>query len=75
MTRWEATMHKPGAAVLQDPATGSQPLSGRSVIAGLAQGMSFRAGLGSLTHASPPDKRGEITSSYFMVLYTGTAIP
>jgi MFS family permease len=46
-----------------------------AVIAGLAQGMSFRAGLGSVTHASPPDKRGEITSSYFMVLYTGAAVP
>jgi MFS family permease len=46
-----------------------------AVIAGLAQGMSFRAGLGSLTYASPPDKRGEITSTYFMVLYTGVAIP
>ena len=29
MTRWEATTHKSGAAVLRDPTTGSQPLSGR----------------------------------------------
>jgi hypothetical protein len=31
MTRWEATAHKPGAAVLRDPTRGSQPLSGRSM--------------------------------------------
>lgn len=46
-----------------------------AVIAGLGQGMSFRAGLGSVTGASPPDKRGEITSSYFVILYIGISIP
>jgi sugar phosphate permease len=46
-----------------------------AVIAGLGQGMSFRAGLGAVTRASPPDKRGEITSTYFVMLYVGIAIP
>ncbi|MGH3781209.1 MAG: MFS transporter [Pseudonocardiaceae bacterium] len=46
-----------------------------AVIAGLGQGMSFRAGLGAVTGASPPDKRGEITSSYFVMLYIGISIP
>ncbi|MGH3802070.1 MAG: MFS transporter [Pseudonocardiaceae bacterium] len=46
-----------------------------AVIAGLGQGMSFRAGLGSVLSASPPDKRGEITSSYFVVLFVGISIP
>ncbi|MGH3998314.1 MAG: MFS transporter [Pseudonocardiaceae bacterium] len=46
-----------------------------AVIAGLGQGMSFRAGLGSVLGVSPPDKRGEITSSYFMVLFVGISIP
>ncbi|HJT02888.1 MAG TPA: MFS transporter, partial [Pseudonocardiaceae bacterium] len=50
-------------------------LIGGAVIAGLGQGMSFRAGLGSVTSISPPDKRGEITSSYFVMLYIGIAIP
>jgi MFS family permease len=45
------------------------------VIAGLGQGMSFRAGLGSVTDAAPPEKRGEITSSYFVMLYVGISIP
>jgi MFS family permease len=48
---------------------------GGAVIAGVGQGMSFRAGLGSVTRASPPDKRGEITSSYFVMLYVGITIP
>jgi MFS family permease len=46
-----------------------------AVVAGLGQGMSFRAGLGAVTSASPPDKRGEITSTYFVTLYVGIAIP
>lgn len=46
-----------------------------AAIAGLGQGMSFRAGLGSVLGASPPDKRGEITSSYFVVLFVGISIP
>ncbi|MGH3856343.1 MAG: MFS transporter [Pseudonocardiaceae bacterium] len=46
-----------------------------AVIAGLGQGMSFRAGLGSVISASPPDKRGEIMSSYFVTLYVGIAVP
>lgn len=50
-------------------------LIGGAVIAGLGQGMSFRAGLGSVTSASAPDKRGAITSSYFVMLYIGIAIP
>lgn len=50
-------------------------LIGGAVIAGVGQGMSFRAGLGSVTSASPPGKRGEITSSYFVMLYVGIAIP
>jgi MFS family permease len=46
-----------------------------AVIAGLGQGMSFRAGLGAVTGAAPPSKRGEITSTYFVMLYIGIAIP
>jgi MFS family permease len=45
------------------------------IIAGLGQGLSFRAGLGAVTTAAPSDKRGEITSSYFVMLYIGISIP
>ncbi|HEX5349040.1 MAG TPA: MFS transporter [Pseudonocardiaceae bacterium] len=46
-----------------------------AIIAGLGQGLSFRAGLGAVTGAAPPDQRGEITSSYFVMLYIGISIP
>ncbi|MGI8760271.1 MAG: MFS transporter [Jatrophihabitantaceae bacterium] len=46
-----------------------------AIIAGFGQGMSFRAGLGSVAEASPPDQRGEITSTFFVMLYVGIAIP
>ncbi|MEO9138522.1 MAG: MFS transporter [Jatrophihabitans sp.] len=46
-----------------------------AVIAGYGQGLSFRAGLGSVADASPPEQRGAITSSFFVVLYVGISIP
>ncbi|MGH3574665.1 MAG: MFS transporter [Pseudonocardiaceae bacterium] len=46
-----------------------------AIIAGFGQGLSFRAGLGAVTGAAPSDKRGEITSSYFVMLYIGISIP
>jgi MFS family permease len=46
-----------------------------ALIAGFGQGMSFRAGLGAVASASPPEKRGEITSTFFVMLYVGIAIP
>jgi len=46
-----------------------------AVIAGVGQGMSFRAGLGSVTGVCPPDQRGAITSSYFVAFFAGISIP
>lgn len=46
-----------------------------AVIAGLGQGMGFRAGLTALTAAAPAEQRGEITSAYFFVLYIGITLP
>lgn len=45
------------------------------VIAGAGQGLSFRAGLGSVTEASPADQRGAVSSAYFISLYVGIAVP
>ena len=45
------------------------------VVAGFGQGMSFRAGLVSVTAVSPPEKRAEISSAFFVALYVGIAIP
>jgi MFS family permease len=46
-----------------------------AVVAGLGQGMGFRAGLTALTAAAPAAKRGELTSAYFFVLYIGITVP
>lgn len=46
-----------------------------AVIAGFGHGTSFRAGLGSVAAASPDDRRGEITSTLFLLLYIGISIP
>nr|WP_279536771.1 MFS transporter [Actinomycetospora succinea] len=46
-----------------------------AVIAGLGQGMSFRAGLAAVSAGSPPAKRSEVASSFFLVLYVGISLP
>ncbi|MBE7187077.1 MAG: MFS transporter [Jatrophihabitans endophyticus] len=46
-----------------------------AVIAGAGQGMSFRSGLGAVSGAAPEHLRGAVTSTYFVSLYVGIAIP
>lgn len=46
-----------------------------AVIAGLGQGMSFRAGLAAVNAGSPPEQRSEVASTYFLALYIGISIP
>lgn len=46
-----------------------------AIVAGLAQGMGFRAGLTAVTVSAPEGRRGEITSTFFVVLYLGLTIP
>ncbi|SFI11958.1 MFS transporter [Modicisalibacter xianhensis] len=48
---------------------------GGAVIVGLGQGIGFRAGLGMVTAASPPDQRGTVTSTFFFVAYVALSIP
>ncbi len=43
--------------------------------AGFGQGLSFRAGLAAVTAASPPDRAGEVVSTYFILLYVANSIP
>jgi predicted MFS family arabinose efflux permease len=45
------------------------------LVAGAGQGLSFRAGLGSVTTASPPDQRSRIASALFIALYVGISLP
>ncbi|MGH8128990.1 MAG: MFS transporter, partial [Gammaproteobacteria bacterium] len=45
------------------------------VVAGLGQGLAFRAGMAAVTAASPPERRGEVASTFFVVLYVAISIP
>lgn len=46
-----------------------------AAIAGVGQGMSFRAGLGAVNAGSPPERRSEVASSFFLVLYVAISLP
>ena len=46
-----------------------------AVVAGVGQGLSFRAGLGSVASAAPGELRAEVTSTFFVVLYVGISLP
>jgi MFS family permease len=46
-----------------------------AVVAGLGQGLSVGAGLAALNTEAPPNRRGEVASSYFVVLYVALSIP
>lgn len=46
-----------------------------AVVAGLGQGASFRAGLQSVTGSAPAQRRSEVSSSFFLVLYVAISIP
>ncbi|MGN6251087.1 MAG: MFS transporter [Marmoricola sp.] len=45
------------------------------VVAGLGQGISFRAGLGGVQAAAPAAQRGTVTSTFFTTLYIGISLP
>lgn len=46
-----------------------------AAVAGFGQGMGFRAGLLDITRCSPDTRRGEVASTYFVVLYVAISIP
>ncbi|NUT95966.1 MAG: MFS transporter, partial [Saccharothrix sp.] len=66
-----------GALVLAAAlAAGSLPLLLiATTLAGLGQGTTFRAALALLTAASPPDRRAEVASSFFVVAYLAISAP
>jgi predicted MFS family arabinose efflux permease len=45
------------------------------LIAGLGQGLSFRAALAGVNQASPAEQRGEVASSFFVVAYVALSVP
>lgn len=46
-----------------------------AVTAGFGQGLGFRAGMAAVTGASPAERRGEVASTFFVVLYVAISIP
>jgi MFS family permease len=45
------------------------------IIAGLGQGLSFRAGLAGVNGVSPPEQRAEVASTFFVVAYVALSLP
>jgi MFS family permease len=45
------------------------------VIAGFGQGLAFRAGLAAVSVRAPAERRGEVASSFFVVMYVAIALP
>lgn len=45
------------------------------VVAGLGQGVSFRAGLTAVNERTPSDRRAEVASSFFVVAYVAISVP
>jgi MFS family permease len=46
-----------------------------AAVAGFGQGLAFRAGMTAVTAAAPENRRGEVTSTFFVVLYVAISIP
>jgi predicted MFS family arabinose efflux permease len=46
-----------------------------TVLAGIGQGIGLRAGLAEIAAKSPADRRAEVTSSFFVVLYIAISLP
>jgi len=46
-----------------------------AVIAGVGQGISFSRGLTAITERTPPDRRAEVSSTYFVVAYIAISLP
>jgi MFS family permease len=45
------------------------------VVAALGQGLSFRAGLTAVNEASPPERRAEVASGFFVIAYVAISVP
>ena len=48
---------------------------GGAVIAGIGQGISFRAGMGAIAAASPAGEKAAVTSTFFVVAYIAISVP
>ncbi|HME49224.1 MFS transporter [Mycobacterium sp.] len=46
-----------------------------AVVAGVGQGVSFSRGLAAVAERTPPDRRAEVSSTYFVVAYIAISVP
>ncbi len=46
-----------------------------AVVAGVGQGISFSRGLAAVAEQTPPDRRAEVSSTYFVVAYMAISLP
>lgn len=46
-----------------------------ATVAGLGQGITFRVGLTQLNEQAPEDRRAEVASTFFTVMYAGISLP
>ncbi|MEY9928284.1 MFS family permease [Catenulispora sp. GP43] len=46
-----------------------------TVFAGLGQGLTFLGGLTAINSAAPADRRADVMSSFFVILYLGVGVP
>lgn len=46
-----------------------------AVVSGVGQGISFSRGLAAVSDRTPPDRRAEVSSTYFVVAYVAIALP
>lgn len=46
-----------------------------AIIAGMGQGIAFRAGMGAIAAASPPAERAAVTSTFFIIAYIAISVP
>jgi MFS family permease len=46
-----------------------------AVLAGFGNGLSLRAGLAAINAQTPPERRGEVNSSFFVVAYLAISLP
>jgi MFS family permease len=46
-----------------------------AIVAGVGQGISFGRGLAAVVERTPPDRRAEVSSTYFVVAYVAISLP
>jgi MFS family permease len=46
-----------------------------AVVSGIGQGISFSRGLAAVAECTPPDRRAEVSSTYFVIAYVAISLP